>query len=103
MSLHAAEAVGVTVVTLAAVITRPRGLDEGVAALLGGLLVLALGLVGPVEALRVELHNWNIYLFFLGMMAIAALADQSGAFDWIAQVAARAAGGRVSVLYLLLF
>jgi arsenical pump membrane protein len=103
VTLHIAKAVAVTVITLGAVITRPRGLDEGIAALVGGLLALVLGLVPPGEALRVELDSWNVFLFFLGMMAFAGLADQSGVFDWIAQVAGRLARGRVRVLYLLLF
>lgn len=103
MSMSSAEAIAITVLTLAAVIARPRDLDEGLAALAGGVLVLVFGLVSIGHAIRLELGAWNVYLFFLGMMAIAGLADQSGVFDWVAYGASRAAGGRVLRLYLLLF
>lgn len=65
--------------------------------------MLVLGLVPLDEAVRGELADWNVFLFFLGMMAIAALADQSGVFDRVAFLAARAAGGRVVSLYVAIF
>jgi arsenical pump membrane protein len=52
---------------------------------------------------RVELGAWNIFLFFLGMMAVAALADQSGVLDGAAGAVARLARGRVALLYLGVF
>ena len=99
--MHAAEAIGAAAVTLGLVVGRPRGLNEGVAALLGAVLVLVLGLVPAVSALRLEVQTWNVFLFFLGMMAVAALADQSGVFDATAYSLARLARGRVVRLYLL--
>ncbi|HEX8917353.1 MAG TPA: ArsB/NhaD family transporter [Chloroflexota bacterium] len=98
-----AEAVVVAALTLALVVARPRGLNEGVAALLGGALVLLLGLVPIGQALELEAGNWNIFLFFAGMMAIAALADQSGVFDLVAFAGARLARGRVGLLYVAVF
>lgn len=71
--------------------------------MLGGTVVLLVGLVPPDSALRLELSNWNVFLFFLGMMAIAALADQSGAFDVVALAAARLARGRIVLLYVAVF
>src|SRR5579859_7928154 len=97
------EAVAVAALTLALVVTRPRGLNEGVVALLGGALVLVLGLVPADQALRLEADNWNVFLFFAGMMAIAALADQSGVFDLVANAGARLAGGRIALLYVVVF
>lgn len=101
--MRAAEAIGITILTLALIIGRPRDLNEGWAAVLGGLLTLGLLLVPLGEAVRLELSNWNVFLFFLGMMATAGLADQSGAFDQISFVAARLAGGRVVLLYAAVF
>ncbi|MBV9280023.1 MAG: anion permease, partial [Chloroflexi bacterium] len=98
-----AEAIAVTAITLVLIVTRPRGLNEGAAALLGAVLVLLLRLVPPGEALRQEVDTWNVFLFFLGMMAVAALADQSGVFDLVAFVAARAARGSVFRLYVAIF
>src|SRR5438874_359582 len=101
--MSAVEAVAVAIATLGLVVGRPRGLNEGVAALLGGVLVLVLRLVPLGEALRVEASAWNVYLFFLGMMTIAALSDQSGVFDLVAFAAARLARGRVALLYAAVF
>ncbi len=103
VAFTAIEAVAVATLTLLLVVVRPRGLNEGIAALIGGALVLLLRLVSVPEALRVEFHNWNIFLFFLGMMAIAALGDRSGVFDLVAFTAARASRGRVAALYIAIF
>ena len=89
--------------TLFLVIARPRGLNEGIAALIGGAVVLLLGLVTPDGALRLESGTWNVFLFFLGMMGIAGLADQSGVFDLVAVAVARLAHGRVVALYVAVF
>lgn len=78
-------------------------MNEGIIAVGGGALALALGLVPLRQALQVELGAWNIFLFFLGMMAVAALADQSGILDQAAALIARLAGGRVPALYLGVF
>jgi arsenical pump membrane protein len=66
-------------------------------------LVLVLRLVPVGEALHLEASTWNIFLFFLGMMAVAALADQSGVIDLVAHSAARLARGRVALLYGAVF
>lgn len=78
-------------------------MNEGIIALGGGALAPILGLVPLPQVARVELGNWNIFLFFLGMMAVAALADQSGILDRAAADVARVARGRVAVLYLGVF
>ncbi|HZU14244.1 MAG TPA: ArsB/NhaD family transporter [Chloroflexota bacterium] len=101
--MHVALAALVAVITLALIVTRPAGLNEGITAVIGALAMLVLGLVPVRQALAVEVQTWNIFLFFLGMMAIAALSDQSGVFDRVADGVARVAGGRVVVLYLGVF
>jgi arsenical pump membrane protein len=95
--------VALTILTLSLVVIRPRGLNEGVTALLGAVLVVLVGLVSFGSAVRLELATWNVFLFFLGMMAIAAVADQSGVFDVVALAAARLAGGRIILLYVAIF
>jgi arsenical pump membrane protein len=103
VSVPAVEAVVLAGITLGVIVARPWDLNEGVAALLGALAALALGLVRWGESVRLELHNWNIFLFFLGMMAIAAITDQSGVFDALTLTMARVAYGRVPLLYLAVF
>lgn len=97
------EALLVAGATLALVVGRPRGLNEGLAAIAGAAACLLLGLVPLLQAARLEVANGNVFLFFLGMMTIAAVADQSGAFDLIAYRAASLARGRVVLLYAAVF
>lgn len=101
--IAAALALAITACTLGLVVARPRGLNEGVASLAGGALVLLFGLVSPQEALRREAGEWNVFLFFPGMMALAALAERSGIFDRLAYAMARAARGRTAMLYAAVF
>jgi arsenical pump membrane protein len=98
--MKAVESLLVVAITLSLVVTRPRGIDEGVAALLGGALTLILGLVSLPSAVQAEIANWNVYLFFLGMMTIAIVADESGVFDLVASFAAAWSRGSVWRLYL---
>lgn len=97
------EAIAVAAATLILVVTRPWGLSEGISAIAGAAVILILQLVSPLSALRLELSNWNIFLFFLGMMTVAALADQSGVFDVVAATVARVARGQVMLLYIAIF
>jgi arsenical pump membrane protein len=101
--MRAAEAIAVATGTLCLIVVRPRGLNEGISALLGAALVVVLGLVPFGDAVRTEVSSWNVFLFFLGMMAIAALAEQSGVLDVVAFGAARLAAGRAARLYAAIF
>jgi len=69
----------------------------------GATLLLVLGLIAPGDALATLLRDWNTFLFFLGMMSIAALAEVAGLFDWLAAQAARLAHQRSSLLFLNVF
>ncbi len=72
---------------------RPRGVPDWAAALGGGALMVALGVL-PVGDAIVELGSaWNVFLFFLGLGISAATADQAGVFELAAALAARWAGG----------
>jgi arsenical pump membrane protein len=93
----------VTVATLLAVLLRPRGVAEGVSALGGGALMVAIGAVAPGAAAALLLNAWNVFGFFLGLMLIAAAADHAGVFDALAWQAARLAGGSPRRLLLNVF
>ena len=79
--------------TLAGIMVRPFKLDEARIALAGAGLLLIAGLINPLDALTTLLQDWNIFLFFLGMMTLSALVDAAGLFDWLATQAARLSGG----------
>lgn len=93
----------VFVATLALIIIRPRGVTEATAALGGALVLLLGGYIRPLEALGVLGGEWNVYGFFLGLMAISALADQAGIFEAVAELAAGWARGSARRLYIGVF
>ncbi|MGA2477898.1 MAG: SLC13 family permease [Spirochaetia bacterium] len=89
--------------TLAAIMIRPFRLNEALSAAAGALLMLAGGFVRPGEAAVLLLRQWNTFGFFLGLMAISALAEEAGIFDALAVAAARWGRGKAARLYLAVF
>jgi arsenical pump membrane protein len=87
--------------TLAGVMARPRGVNEWIIAVVGALAMLAVGALTPAEALNAIVGQWNVLLFFLGLMTTAAVAEQSGVLAWLTGGAYRVARGRQDVLFLL--
>ena len=86
--------------TLVGILFRPWRINEGIAALIGGGLVLVTGIVGLGESWHALLADWNVFCFFLGMMALSALAEQAGFFDWAAAHVARLAHSSQSRLLI---
>lgn len=91
--MHAALAAIVFAITLALVIVRPARVGEAWSAVAGAILMLAIGAVAPSAALDAVAREWNLFLFFAGLMVTAAVADMAGFFDWAAALAVKAAGG----------
>jgi len=79
--------------TLLVVVTRPRGVTEAWAAAAGAALMLVTTSISPESALQAVVSEWNLFLFFLGLMLTAAVADMAGFFDWAADLAVLAAAG----------
>lgn len=88
-----AAAVVVAAVTIILVLWRPRRLPEGLAAAAGATLMVVLGLADPLHAGRAVGGNWNVLLFFAGLMAVAGLAEEAGVFAAITGAALRVGGG----------
>ena len=84
--------------TLAGVLARPRGVREWIVAVAGAIAMIAVGAISPAAALSALAERWDVFLFFLGLMTIAAIADQSGLLGHLVVAAARAARGRRDVL-----
>jgi len=93
----------IALLTLIGIMVRPFKWDEARIAMVGAALLLVLGLIRPLDALQVLLGDWNIFCFFLGMMALSALAEAAGLFDWLAAQAAYLAGGSPRRLLLNTF
>ena len=83
----------VVVLTLAAIVTRPRGLGEAWAAAAGGTALLLLGAVGPADLLTIGRETADVLFFLLGMMVLTWLVEQAGVFAWLADRVAGLAGG----------
>jgi arsenical pump membrane protein len=93
----------VGVLTLIGIMTRPFRWNEAMIAMGGAGLLLLLGLISPVDAFSTLCRDWNTFLFFLGMMALSALAEAAGLFDWLAVQAARFAQQSARRLFLNIF
>jgi arsenical pump membrane protein len=88
--------------TLAGVLARPRGVREWIVAAAGALTMIVVGAISPAAALAALSDRWDVFLFFLGLMVIAAIADQSGLLGRLVVAAARAARGRRDLLLIQL-
>jgi arsenical pump membrane protein len=82
---------------------RPRGIPEWVWAVAGAALVVLLGYESAGNALSAVAQRWNVLLFILGLMGLSAAAEESGAFEWLADVLLQRAGGSRRRLFILLF
>ena len=87
----------------AGVITRPFAWPEYAWAGGAAVLLVALGLMSPADALSGALRGTDVYLFLVGMMLLSELARQEGLFDWLAAHAAAAAKGSAARLFTLVF
>jgi arsenical pump membrane protein len=93
----------VGILTLVGIMTRPFRWNEAVIAMVGAGVLLLLGLITPGDAFFTVVRDWNTFLFFLGIMALSALAEAAGLFDWLAAQAARFAGKSAARLFLNVF
>ena len=91
--MHLALAAGIFLASIVAVIVRPRRLGEAWSAGAGAVLMVLTGAVSLQSAALAISAEWNLFLFFLGLMVTAAVADMAGFFDWAAGLAVAAAGG----------
>jgi Na+/H+ antiporter NhaD/arsenite permease-like protein len=82
-----------------ALITTDR-VDKTVAALLGGLLMVVLGIVPQASAF--EAIDLNVIFLLVGMMALAYVLGRTGFFALVGIRAAKLAGGRPYALMALL-
>jgi arsenical pump membrane protein len=89
--------------TLIGIMTRPFRWNEAAIAVTGAGILLILGLISPADACYTLVRDWNTFLFFLGMMALSALAEAAGLFDWLAAQAARFACKSAALLFLNVF
>ncbi|MGA2613452.1 MAG: ArsB/NhaD family transporter [Spirochaetia bacterium] len=95
--------VGIFLATLVVIVVRPYRVTEAMASAGGALLMIAGGFVGIREAASVLIGQWNTLGFFLGLMAISAVAEEAGVFETLAFQAARWGRGNSTRLYIAVF
>jgi len=85
------------------ILLRPWRSPEYAWAAGAALLLTGTGLIPLPSALAAVAKGTDVYLFLIGMMALAELARQKGLFDWLAMVAAGHAKGSATRLFDLVF
>jgi arsenical pump membrane protein len=93
----------ILLLTLLLILIRPWNLNEAWWAGLGGVVVVGLGLVSPLQAWKILRETQDAILLLVGMMALSAVADKAGFFDRVASLAIRAGGRSVRRLYGMVF
>ena len=87
----------------AGVIVRPFRLPEAVWAVAGAAALVLLGLLPWADAVAGMRKGIDVYLFLIGMMLIAELAQREGLFDYLAAYAVEHARGSPQRLFLLIY
>jgi arsenical pump membrane protein len=87
----------------AGVILRPFRLSEAIWALIGAAALVGFGLLPAADAFSGMRRGIDVYLFLIGMMLIAELAQREGLFDWLAAFAVSHARGSPQRLFLLVY
>lgn len=92
----------ITVAT-AGVIIRPFRLPEAIWAMAGAAALVVVGLLPISDVFNGMRKGLDVYLFLIGMMLIAELAQREGLFDYLAAVAVEHARGSPHRLFLLIY
>src|SRR5215468_6231636 len=87
----------------AGVIVRPFRLPEAIWAVAGAAVLVLFQLLPWSDALIGMRKGVDVYLFLIGMMLIAELAQREGLFDYLAALAVEHARGSPQRLFLLIY
>jgi arsenical pump membrane protein len=92
---------GIALAATAGVILRPFRWPEAIWAVIGALMLVALGLLPAKLAWQAVGKGTDVYLFLIGMMLLSELGRREGLFDWVAVHAVNLAKGSPRKLFLL--
>jgi arsenical pump membrane protein len=93
----------IIILATAGVIIRPFRLPEAIWAMAGAVALVLFGLLTVTDALAGMRKGVDVYLFLVGMMLIAELAQREGLFDYLAAFAVEHARGSPQRLFLLVY
>ena len=94
---------GIIALSILGVIVRPFGWPEFIWAVGGAIILVVFKLLDPAAALDGVHKGLDVYLFLIGMMALAEVARQEGLFDWLASLAVRRSKGSAPRLFMLIY
>src|SRR4051812_6278420 len=103
MHWHAGATWVISLLSIALVLIRPKGLPEAWWAAIGACLLVLCRLISPSSAAHAVGKGTDVYLFLIGMMIMSELARREGVFDWVAAHAVRASRGSQARLFLLIY
>jgi Na+/H+ antiporter NhaD/arsenite permease-like protein len=89
---------GIFLITYALIVSER--IPRTIAALLGGLAMISLGIVSQEQAFQAI--DWNVIFLLVGMIAIANILRKTGLFQWIAFQAVRLGKGRPMRILIIL-
>ena len=93
----------VIALSIVGVIARPFRWPEAIWAALGALILVGTGLLPAIDAWHGVVKGLDVYLFLVGMMALAEVARREGLFDWLAGLAVRRSNGSATKLFALIY
>lgn len=93
----------ITFLSIALMLVRPRGIAEVWWIAAGAAVLVAFRLVGFHAAILAVAKGTDVYLFLIGMMLLAQLAQVYGVFDWLAAIAVRRSKGSRRRLFALIY
>ncbi len=93
----------IAALTAAGIIVRPFKWPEAVWAVIGALLLIALGLLPIDQSLQAVGKGGDVYLFLIGMMLLSETARREGLFDWVAAMAVNHSRSSPQRLFLLIY
>lgn len=82
---------------------RPFGRNEAWWGAGGALALVLVHAISPQQAGRALARGVDVYLFLIGMMALAEFAREEGVFTWVAARAVRSARGSRATLFALIY
>ncbi len=92
-----------TLATIAGILFRPWRVPEWLWAVAGAIAMVALRVCTPAAAWDAVAGGLDVYLFLIGIMLLASLADRHEIFAWLAKSALRSSGGSRGRLFALLY
>lgn len=93
----------IALLVIAGILFRPWRFPEWTFAVVGAIFLLLTGAVAATRAWNAVLSGWEVYLFLVGVLALAELARVHGVFAWLSALILRAGGGSRSRLFAIVF